>query len=583
MIMKKLYFFLPCLLSIGFLLAQPAPDFTVTDAHGNQHQLYADYLNQGKTVVIKLFFVACPPCNQIAPDTETLYQDWGGTGNPDVEFFSITIQSNDNDADVLSYENTHGLTYPGISADGGALAAGQPYRNGTYGQFPGTPTFIVIAPDGTVNFDVFGPGISATITAIDNAIRDTRPAVIPNKTITLQIEDALNNNDDFIFSVEDDGQSFAPDMGTDNAFTVPAGANYDISVDPVNISRTGVSTFDLILIAKHITGQNIFDSPKKIIAADLNNTQSITTFDVIELRKYILFINQDFPNTPHWRTLPADFLFTDPTDPWLDDFESKQIQNLQDDVTYGINPIRVGDVNNSTWDNLSDSPAETRSGLNQELSVKDKFLQAGSVYSIPITAKDFTDIIGYQFALNLDPEQAELLTVIPNKDSGLTSAHYYHNNNQVTFSWFDLERSTWEENLPLFQLQIKAKRSTSLSRVLSLNDQLLKGEAYPLDGEAIDRIELVFNKTNSAVLYTDLQVFPNPMKDKGLVKYQIEQAGQVEVEIVSLTGRVVQKLESSYRVAGQYTLPIRPLDRGMYFIRLIQNGEKSITKRIAVF
>ncbi|MBK9106499.1 MAG: redoxin domain-containing protein [Saprospiraceae bacterium] len=49
------------------LTAQTAPDFTVTDIHGQVHHLYADYLNQGKTVVIKIFFTTCPPCNSIAP------------------------------------------------------------------------------------------------------------------------------------------------------------------------------------------------------------------------------------------------------------------------------------------------------------------------------------------------------------------------------------------------------------------------------------------------------------------------------------------------------------------------------------
>jgi thiol-disulfide isomerase/thioredoxin len=65
------------LFSSLFSFAQPlAPDFTVTDSHGNVHHLYADYLNQGKTVMIEVFFTTCPPCNSIAPYLEPLYQEW---------------------------------------------------------------------------------------------------------------------------------------------------------------------------------------------------------------------------------------------------------------------------------------------------------------------------------------------------------------------------------------------------------------------------------------------------------------------------------------------------------------------------
>lgn len=583
MIMKKLYPILFCLFSIGAITAQPAPDFLVTDAHGNPHQLYADYLDQGKSVVLKLFFVACPPCNQIAPHTETLYQDWGGAGNPDVEFFSITIQSNDNDADVLNYESRHSLTYPGISADGGAIAASQPYRNGTYGPFSGTPTFVVIAPDGTVNFDVFGAGISGTITALDNAIRDTRPVLTTNQTITLQIEDGIRTNDDFTFTLEGNGQSYAPDIGTDNAFTVPTGEDYEIGVEPKPqiVGRGGVSTFDLVLIAKFITGQNNNVSPKQIIAADVNNSQSVTTFDIIELRKFILRIVPDFTRT--WVTIPADFVFTDPRNPWLDDFELKQVLDLQDDVTFGINPIRIGDFNQNTWNNFNSSTAETRSGLSKELVVQDQLLQAGQVHTIDISAKDFTEVLGYQFAISLDPELVELLEVIPEEDSGLSSTHFHKKNNQVTFSWFDLDESLTEQNATLFQLELKVKKTTNLSQILSLNDQLLKAEAYPQEGTSIDRIELVFHKPDPIIKKSDLQVSPNPMKDRGQVQYQIEQSGQIDLEIVSITGRIVQKLESAYREAGQYTLPIETLDRGMYFIRLLKDGEKLVTKRVAVF
>ncbi|RME94857.1 MAG: hypothetical protein D6772_13995, partial [Bacteroidetes bacterium] len=49
----------------------------------------------------------------------------------------------------------------------------------------------------------------------------------------------------------------------------------------------GVTTFDLILVSKHVLGVQPLDSPYKLIAADVNRSGSITTLDVIQMRKII--------------------------------------------------------------------------------------------------------------------------------------------------------------------------------------------------------------------------------------------------------------------------------------------------------
>jgi thiol-disulfide isomerase/thioredoxin len=54
----------------GRVNAQSAPDFTVTDINDIEHTLYADYLNQGKSVLIEVFFTTCPPCSTYAPHLE---------------------------------------------------------------------------------------------------------------------------------------------------------------------------------------------------------------------------------------------------------------------------------------------------------------------------------------------------------------------------------------------------------------------------------------------------------------------------------------------------------------------------------
>ncbi|MEL6988615.1 MAG: redoxin domain-containing protein, partial [Bacteroidota bacterium] len=170
--MKTLLSTIVIIFSFSSLIAQPAPDFSVTDVSGNTHQLYNDYLNNGKTVLIKLYFTTCPPCRSIAPSVQALYEDWG-SGQHDVQFFDITVRDFETDSMHLQYKTDFGITFPTIGGPGGALAARTPYIDGTYGQYTGTPGFIVIGPDGTVNYNIRGGNASQTISLLDDAIAAT--------------------------------------------------------------------------------------------------------------------------------------------------------------------------------------------------------------------------------------------------------------------------------------------------------------------------------------------------------------------------------------------------------------------------
>ena len=130
---KYLYIIVFLFLTGSYSLSgQSAPDFTVTDSWGVTHHLYQDYLDKDKTVVLKIFYVACPPCNSIAPFLEPLYQEWGG-GHGDVQFIELSIKQSDTNAQVNAYKENHSTTYPAAGGDGNSVAATQPYTNGTFG------------------------------------------------------------------------------------------------------------------------------------------------------------------------------------------------------------------------------------------------------------------------------------------------------------------------------------------------------------------------------------------------------------------------------------------------------------------
>ena len=172
MMLLRVLMFLIAFTQSYWIISQDAPDFLVTDSWGTTHKLYQDYLDQGKTVMIEVFFADCPPCNAIAPYVETLYQTWGA-GHADVQFIELSILQSDTDAKVNAYKSSHNTTYPAVGGQGGSVEAVAIYKSGLYGPYTGTPLFVVIAPDKSVNYDVSGNNIPETILALNTAIAAT--------------------------------------------------------------------------------------------------------------------------------------------------------------------------------------------------------------------------------------------------------------------------------------------------------------------------------------------------------------------------------------------------------------------------
>lgn len=115
----------------------------------------------------------------------------------------------------------------------------------------------------------------------------------------------------------------------------------------------GVSSFDNVLITKHILGVQSLDSPYKRIAADVNNSGTITTQDVISLRRLILHQDADFANNTSWRFVPASYVFPDPDNPWLEDFPEYISIECQPCNLPNLDfiAIKIGDVNGSAGSN----------------------------------------------------------------------------------------------------------------------------------------------------------------------------------------------------------------------------------------
>lgn len=140
---------------------------------------------------------------------------------------------------------------------------------------------------------------------------------------------------------QDDGAYFFDDVNP--------GADYTLTADYSDDMPIGeeVTTFDMVLITRHILGQELLESPYQWIAADVNDSGTISTLDIVAIRKVILQIESEFPNGKRWKFIDGAFAFSTSMNPLLEGYpELINLNNMSSDsIDLNFVAIRMGDVN----------------------------------------------------------------------------------------------------------------------------------------------------------------------------------------------------------------------------------------------
>lgn len=324
--------------------------------------------------------------------------------------------------------------------------------------------------------------------------------------------------------------------------------NGDFTVTPVKDMNylNGVTTFDLVLISKHVLGSQYLDTPYKIIAADANKSGAVTTLDMVAIRKVILFIEDSFPNCDSWRFVDSDFVFADPTNPFANDFpEVIDYNNLMTNETEtDFVAIKVGDVNISANPNSFDDSDDRNTTETFEINIKNQDFIAGEIITVPFTAKELA-VLGYQFTLEFDDSQLEFIEI----EDGIVSTENFGmsllDRGVLTTSWNQSTLDANNENAVLFSLKFKAHASAMLENVLEINSTYTVAEAYSGSYDLMD-VQLSFVNpinSNAAVLF---QNKPNPFQKETTISFQLPEATNATLKVYDLSGRVLKLVNGDF-------------------------------------
>ncbi len=347
--------------------------------------------------------------------------------------------------------------------------------------------------------------------------------------------------------------AFLTDANGNYDFNVVMHNNYTITPEKDINYLNGVTTFDLALINKHILGLDLLDSPYKIIAADANGSNSVTTLDMVEFRKLILNITTDLPGNTSWRFVERSFVFPNPLDPFQTTFpEAISYNNLStNELNADFVGVKIGDVNNSVIANAF-MEAEDRGADNDlVIAIDEMDLTAGQEYNIDFKATDFKDVFGYQFTLNFDESLVEIVDVVGGDLSNLAADNFglsLLNNSVITTSWNEAQAVSLDKDAVIFTVTVKAIAATNVSEVFTINSKYTIAEAYSTTEQM--GVALAFNTENGNVLVAEpfelYQNQPNPFNNSTVISFNLPEAGIATLSVYDVTGKVIKMNTAQY-------------------------------------
>ncbi len=340
---------------------------------------------------------------------------------------------------------------------------------------------------------------------------------------------------------------------------VPLAATFVIAPEKDDNPLNGVTTYDLVLISKHILGLEPLNSPYKMIAADANKSGSITTFDIVELRKLILGIYTELPNNTSWRFVDKSFSFPNILNPFQTLFpetisvaDAMTTQAAEDFVG-----VKIGDVNNTAVVNAT-MQAEERTSGTAIFDLEDREVKAGEEFEV--TFKSAQALKGFQFTILL--HGLEVLGV--------------QESDQITTANFGLvfqDAATVSiDGAQEFTLRFRAQKPGKLSEMLGVSGSITRAEAY-LPAEAslpamawqagaeegrVKRSNIAFRfsgpiPTVVGIGFELYQNQPNPFVNRTSIGFYLPEATEATLSIYDESGRVVWQQRGQF-VKGENTV-----------------------------
>jgi hypothetical protein len=385
------------------------------------------------------------------------------------------------------------------------------------------------------------------------------------------------------FSGTANGQPFSTNQlknQTDSCYNLNL---YDL---PINLSGSltlsltrednitnGVTAYDLILISRHILSLEPFTSFYQALAADANGSKTVTTLDIVDIRKTILGVTDSFSGAPKWRFIRP---VSDPSDILASFAEMKDTAQISYLNISGVAPainginwvgIKTGDVENLT---SFSGDTEDRTLSELPISLPNQWLDAGQTIEVPIQLLKHASIAAWQLQLEPIQDQLQILGV-----NGIPADAYSVKNNQLRILWL---HDTPGKEIALYPkdtlctILLTANKSGWLADLIQLNKYFI-AEAVSANTIA-ENISLQFLPPKISGGTHIFQPYPNPSSSTVHFPLLVDSPTKVLLEVFNISGQLI--FRNYFPVeTGHQTLSIQESvfpDAGCYHWRLTSSS-----------
>lgn len=381
-----------------------------------------------------------------------------------------------------------------------------------------------------------------------------------------------------------------------NFLASPCGSTNDIGAERIDTDPNGINVSDAFAIVQHFLQINQLGSNFKLIAADVNASNSINVLDAFQVLRRTLSLKTAFTNRvtgledANWTFIPTSETF--PSGPY--NFSTRRSYVSPSPVTgQDFTGVKLGDVDNS-WDNAPNRVAAPDKAISFIMDAREA--KTGELITIPVRIANFKEVAGYQYTMEWD---ASVLSLRAIHNKGLEAMYNEEDaaNGRLASAWVDMQGQgvSMVDGSLAFEMVFEVIGREGSETAIELTSSVTPDKAYDAVGELmgveLNAASVQVRSTPTSVVGPELsgyslgQNVPNPFGASTKFNFSLGQPEEVKIQIFSMTGQVVRSFDAKYGAGsheilwnGQGEAGMK-LGAGIYLVRMTA-GEYSASIRV---
>lgn len=538
------------------------PDFTANDINGNEHTLYADYLDQGKAAILDLSAAWCAPCWTYHQDglLKDIYNQYGPDGTDELMVIFVEGESTNTLAQLngVSTGNTR------ANSTQGDWVTGTPYPIIDNATIPGLyglsfyPTVMIVRPDGKTlqsyssDFPITSEFMAyAALNKATNDVMLSGQIDGGNSSGCGEVSPSVN-----VFNVGNaDVTSFTVEMRDPQGNVINT---LDWSGNMPVFGATSVN-LPMITLPSSMDVEFVVINPNGM--PDENMALNVETIEYKLIDSEATQINEAFENHTLPAEAPNNFLSTVPNN-FATSIQASAFTNPPPSVGgFGMSTYSLL-VNFYQWDpSNSASSGELISINNLDLSNVASgaliFDRAGAMYT-----GGSTDRMIIEFRegcegtwTQVDSKSGAALATVGAQEAFFVPAANNWVTDTVDISAFD----------GLQDVQMRFRFLTAYGNNLYLDNI---------------RTASVISAVQEVEALKELSIYPNPTSDMITIDFNLKSAEDLQIELTNMIGQRIMTIDQSNYQAGsnQIQQDLSSVPNGMYFVTFRKENQVSVQK-----